>query len=83
MRPGCFSDNRSLRARRERLSENHPGLIAVMAANNETGVLQPWTEVHDLCRSHKVAFFCDAARGIAEEGNFMGTTQIMNLGPWL
>ena len=39
---------------RVRLTEQQPGLIAVMAANNETGVLQPWAEVHDLCLTHKV-----------------------------
>jgi cysteine desulfurase len=27
-----------------------PGLVGVMAANNETGVLQPWREVLALCR---------------------------------
>ena len=34
-----------------------------MAANNETGVLQPWAEVHDLCLTHKVPS-CDAAQWI-------------------
>ena len=39
-----------------------PGLIAVMAANNETGVLQPWREVSALCSEWGVPFFCDAAQ---------------------
>ena len=51
---------------RVRLAEQRPGLIAVMAANNETGVLQPWAEVHDLCLTHKVPFFCDAAQWIGK-----------------
>jgi len=51
---------------RVRLTEQQPGLIAVMAANNETGVLQPWAEVHDLCLTHKVPFFCDAAQWIGK-----------------
>ena len=51
---------------RVRLTEKRPGLIAVMAANNETGVLQPWREVHDLCLTHKVPFFCDAAQWVGK-----------------
>ena len=51
---------------RVRLAEQRPGLIAVMAANNETGVLQPWAEVQDLCLTHKVPFFCDAAQWIGK-----------------
>ena len=51
---------------RVRLTEQQPGLIAVMAANNETGVLQPWAEVHNLCLTHKVPFFCDAAQWIGK-----------------
>jgi cysteine desulfurase len=38
--------------------------VAVMAANNETGVLQPWREVAALCREHDVPFLCDAAQWI-------------------
>jgi cysteine desulfurase len=34
----------------------------VMAANNETGVLQPWREVLALCRRHEVPFCCDAVQ---------------------
>jgi cysteine desulfurase len=33
-----------------------------MAANNETGVLQPWREVLALCREHGVPMMCDAAQ---------------------
>ena len=43
-----------------------PGLVAVMAANNETGVLQPWREVLALCREQGVPFFCDAAQWIGK-----------------
>jgi cysteine desulfurase len=41
---------------------SRPGLIAVMAANNETGVLQPWREVLALCREREVPLFCDAVQ---------------------
>lgn len=44
------------------LTKSKPGLIAVMAANNVTGVLQPWREVLTLCRQHGVPFFCDAVQ---------------------
>lgn len=45
---------------------HRPGLVAVMAANNETGVQQPWREVNELCRAHGVPFFCDAAQWIGK-----------------
>ena len=51
---------------RARLAERRPGLIAVMAANNETGVLQPWREVREVCAEHDVPFFCDAAQWIGK-----------------
>lgn len=48
------------------LKTSTPGLVAVMAANNETGVLQPWREVLALCREQGVPFFCDAAQWIGK-----------------
>jgi cysteine desulfurase len=50
----------------EALKISTPGLVAVMAANNETGVLQPWREVLERCREHGVPFFCDAAQWIGK-----------------
>ena len=38
--------------------------VAVMAANNETGVLQPWRAVAALCRSRGAPFLCDATQWI-------------------
>jgi len=46
------------------LSECKPRLLALMAANNETGVLQPWRETLGLCRENGVKYFCDAAQWI-------------------
>ncbi len=43
---------------------DRPQLVALMAANNETGVLQPWRDALALCREHGVKFFCDAAQWI-------------------
>ena len=45
-----------------RFGEKRPQLVAVMAANNETGVLQPWREAHAVCRENGVPMFCDAAQ---------------------
>ncbi len=43
-----------------------PGLVVVMAANNETGVLQPWTEIAALCSDAQVPFFCDATQWLGK-----------------
>ena len=37
-----------------------------MAANNETGVLQPWREMAKRCRDAGVAFLCDAAQWLGK-----------------
>src|SRR5687768_11434371 len=44
----------------EHLPNKRPALVAVMAANNETGVIQRWQHVLDLCREWDVPMFCDA-----------------------
>ena len=41
-------------------------LVSVMAANNETGVLQPIAEIGELCEQHNVLFHVDAAQAIAK-----------------
>jgi cysteine desulfurase len=46
--------------------DRKPGLIAVMAANNETGVLQPWQLLAGLCQSQGILFFCDATQWIGK-----------------
>lgn len=51
---------------RRLLAERPASLVAVMAANNETGVLQPWREALEICREHSVRFFCDAAQWIGK-----------------
>jgi cysteine desulfurase len=37
-----------------------------MAANNETGVLQPWPEVRGLCREAGALFLCDATQWLGK-----------------
>ena len=41
-------------------------VVSVMAANNETGVLQPWQEVAKRCRASGVRFHCDASQWIGK-----------------
>lgn len=47
---------------RERARAKHPAALFAMAANNETGALQPWAELRDWCREAGVMFFCDAVQ---------------------
>ena len=48
------------------LADTRPGLVAVMAANNETGVIQPWREACAICHQYKVPFFTDAVQFIGK-----------------
>jgi cysteine desulfurase len=50
----------------EEMAHARPGLVAIMAANNETGVLQPWREALAICRQWDVPFFCDAAQWVGK-----------------
>lgn len=55
----------------ERLLTTHKDQVAVvtaMAANNETGVIQPYTEIAQLCRAHNVEYFCDTTQLIGKGG---------------
>lgn len=49
-----------------RIKSARPGLVAVMAANNETGVIQPWEQIRQLCAEEQVPFFCDAVQWIGK-----------------
>lgn len=40
--------------------------VSVMAANNETGALQPWREISELCRAAGVRYHNDAAQWIGK-----------------
>ena len=41
-------------------------LIAIMYANNETGLLQPVKEISDVAKKHGALFFCDAAQAVGK-----------------
>lgn len=48
----------------EGLTREKPAAVAVMAANNETGVLQPWRDLLGLCGTSGVPFVCDATQWV-------------------
>lgn len=41
--------------------------VAVMAANNETGAIQPWDVVADLCAEGGIPYLCDSSQWIGKE----------------
>lgn len=42
------------------------GLVSIMAANNETGVVQPFKEIARLCRAADVPYLCDTTQYIGK-----------------
>ncbi|HVU08473.1 MAG TPA: cysteine desulfurase family protein [Verrucomicrobiae bacterium] len=50
----------------QEIADKRPGLVAVMAANNETGVIQPWRELLAICQNYEVPFFTDAVQFIGK-----------------
>jgi hypothetical protein len=48
------------------LADTRPGLVGIMAANNETGVIQPWREALAICRQYQVPFFSDAVQWLGK-----------------
>ena len=40
--------------------------VSVMAANNETGVIQPWHAIADLCAKAQIPYHCDAAQWVGK-----------------
>jgi len=41
-------------------------LVSIMAANNETGVIQPYQEFNSLCKEHSIPFLCDTTQYIGK-----------------
>ena len=64
--PVCPSGVIDLDWLEQNMKKLHPALVAVMAANNETGVLQPWKEALRICREASVPFFCDAVQWVGK-----------------
>lgn len=56
----------------EKLLQEHQGkvaLVTLMAANNETGVIQPYQEIATLAKKNHVDYFCDTTQLIGK-GDF-------------
>lgn len=43
-----------------------PALVSVMLANNETGVIQPVSDIAMLCKKHSALLHCDAVQGFGK-----------------
>lgn len=50
----------------QELSQGGVCLVSILAANNETGVLQPWPEAAAICRAYHVYFHTDAAQWLGK-----------------
>ena len=61
-----------------RLGTGNVSMVSVMAANNETGVLQPVSEIHALCKRFGVSYHCDAAQ-VFNRINWTGTADFITL----
>lgn len=48
------------------LNKNKVAMVTVMAANNETGAIQPFEELQKICRNHNVEFFSDTTQVIGK-----------------
>ena len=56
-----------LEAAQRMITNKPPCVVSVMAAHNETGVIQPWRELAAFCRERGVPFHCDAAQWVGKE----------------
>ncbi len=46
--------------------DDEPALVCIMAANNETGVLQPMAEISELAHRHGALVHCDAVQAVGK-----------------
>jgi cysteine desulfurase len=54
-----------------KLHSDYLALVTIMAVNNETGVIQPYEKIAELCHKYGVDFFCDTTQIIGKgEFNF-------------
>ncbi len=51
---------------KDRIERQRPTFVSMIAAHNETGVLQPWREVSEICRGLDIWFHCDATQWIGK-----------------
>ena len=48
------------------LDQKLPSLVSLIAVHNETGVMQPWHQVAEICRDRGVWFHCDATQWVGK-----------------
>jgi cysteine desulfurase len=51
---------------RGRIESGALAAVSVMAANNETGVIQPWQAIANLCAEAQIPYHCDAAQWVGK-----------------
>ena len=61
-----------------RLNQGNVSMVTVMAANNETGVIQPVSDIHALCQRFNVPYHCDAAQ-VFNRIEWTGTADFITL----
>lgn len=47
-------------------ASEQPVLVSIMLANNETGVIQPISEIAELCKKHGALLHCDAVQALGK-----------------
>ncbi|PKU25102.1 cysteine desulfurase family protein [Telmatospirillum siberiense] len=60
-------------------ADSEPALVAVMLANNETGVVQPIAEVVRLARAHGALVHCDAVQAVGKTSVDIGALGVDSL----
>ncbi|MDD9842155.1 MAG: cysteine desulfurase family protein [Alphaproteobacteria bacterium] len=58
------------------LQDPTPALVAIMAANNETGAIQPIAEIGKMVRAHGSVFLCDGVQALGKMPLNMQTMHI-------
>jgi cysteine desulfurase len=48
------------------ISSEQPALVSIMLANNETGVIQPISQIAELCKKHNAFLHCDAVQALGK-----------------
>lgn len=48
------------------LDQYQPVLVCLLGAHNETGVIQPWQEVAQICKRRDIWFHCDATQWLGK-----------------
>ena len=51
---------------RARIESGTLAAVSVMAASNETGVIQPWQDIANLCIDAQIPYHCDAAQWVGK-----------------